>query len=304
VSKTDVCVIFNPSAGRGRASQRIDSLRRFLGDRADFQPTHGPGHGEELALNAAQSGFAVVAAAGGDGTVHEVANGLLRAGRPEVTLAIYPVGSANDYAYSLGLKSEWWLRPNVSLNASPVDVGMVQTPAGRARYFINGVGLGFNGAVTFESRQIRRLQGVLLYSAALFRALWYHFTSPMMTVTIDGTLRQTPTLALSVAIGRREGNFVLAPQAQVDDGLFDYMHVGPLRRWELFRYFPGMISGNLPAAHPCLWRGRCQRVSVHSEAPLPVHLDGELFGQPKDGPRDLDIHILPGALRVQGYEPK
>jgi diacylglycerol kinase family enzyme len=241
----------------------------------------------------------IVAAAGGDGTVHEVANGLLRAARPEVSLAIFPIGSANDYAHSLGLASEWWLRSDPTACARTVDVGVFRTADGRERYFVNGVGIGFNGAVTLESRRIRRLQGVWLYSVALFRALWYHFHPVPMTVQVDDCVQQVPTLALSVAIGRREGNFVLAPKALVDDGLFDYLHVGRLRRWELLRYFPGMISGNLPANHPAIRTGRCRHVHVCALAPLIVHLDGELFSRPEDNLREFDIHILPAALRVQ-----
>src|SRR5205085_2805387 len=102
--KADVCVIYNVRAGSGRAAEQLRRLRRVLGSRADFRATTGRGHAEELAFDAARAGFPVVAAAGGDGTVHEVANGLLRADRPDATLAVLPIGSANDYAHSLGLK--------------------------------------------------------------------------------------------------------------------------------------------------------------------------------------------------------
>lgn len=291
MATADVCVIYNPAAGRGRALQRLRRLRRVLGARADFQPTQRPGHGAELASAAAQAGFAVVAAAGGDGTVHEVANGLLRACRPEVTLAVWPIGSANDYAHSLGRDG-----PGVRT----VDVGLVRATGGRERYFVNGLGLGFNGAVTLESRRIRHLQGVPLYSLALLRALCYHFVCPVMTVTLDGVTRQTPTLALTVNLGRREGGFVMAPQARLDDGWFDYLHAGKLRRSELLRFLPGMITGRLPMDHRAIWQGRCRQVSVQSEAPLTVHTDGEFFSLPEDGVRTIDIRLLPGALRVQG----
>jgi diacylglycerol kinase (ATP) len=294
----DVCVIYNPTAGRGRAPRRLEKLRANLGSRADFQPTQGPGHGEELALKAASDGYPVVAAAGGDGTVHEVANGILRAGRPEVALAVLPLGSANDYAHSLGLDPDWWLRFDEARTTRRVDVGVARGPDGRERFFVNGLGLGFNGAVTLESRRIRLVRGVLLYSLALLRALYSHYTCPGMTVTIDGSVRQTPTLALTVAIGRREGNFVLTPHAQVDDGLFDYLHAGRIPRWELLRHVPGMITGNLPTDHPAIWSGRCRRVEVHSEAALTVHLDGELLSRPEDRLRDLEIRILPAALGV------
>jgi diacylglycerol kinase family enzyme len=299
VSNGDVCVIFNPAAGRGRARERLESLRRALGPRAEFRSTQGRAHGEELAFEAAKSGFAIVAAAGGDGTVHEVANGLLRAARPDVALAVFPIGSANDYAHSLGLAPGWWRNCDPTKYTRTVDVGLARNAGGRERYFVNGVGVGFNGAVTLESQRIRRLQGVWLYSLALFRALHSRFLAPDMTVQIDDTIQRVPTLALSVAIGRREGNFVLAPHALVDDGLFDYLFVGSLRRWELFRYFPGMITGNLPTDHPLIRMGRCRRVDLHSATPLIVHLDGELLSRPEDDLRALDVRILPAALRVQ-----
>ncbi|HZT81291.1 MAG TPA: diacylglycerol kinase family protein [Gemmataceae bacterium] len=294
---SDVCVIFNPRAGRDRARRRIERLRRLLGPRADFRPTRGPGHGEELAFAAAAEGFPAVAAAGGDGTVHEVANGIVRAGRPEVVLEVYPVGSANDYAHSLGLDPEWRLRADPAVVVQAADVGVARAPDGRLRYFINNVGIGFNGAVNQEARRIRRLQGLALYGAALLRCLCFRFAHPPMTVVMDGRERRVETLSLTLSIGRREGNFVVAPDAVVDDGLFDYLHAGPLARWELFRNLPGLVTGRLPE-HPRVWRGRCREVSLRADVPLLLHLDGELFEQPEREVRQLDVSILPGGLRV------
>lgn len=294
----DLCVIYNPTAGRGRAMQRFLALQGELGARAEFRSTREAGHAEELALEAAKAGVAVVGAAGGDGTVHEVANGVLRAGRPEVALAVFPVGSANDYAHSLGLAGDWWHNGSPWVSRS-VDVGLARSSAGRERYFVNGVGVGFNGAVTLESRRIPWLQGVPLYGVALLRALWRHFRAPVLDITMDGETRRAPVLALSIALGRREGNFVLAPNAVLDDGLFDFLHAGKLRRWELLRYFPRMVSGRLPD-HPQIRYGRCRDVQLVSETPLTAHLDGELFCLPENGVHSLKVHILPGALRVQG----
>lgn len=250
-------------------------------------------------MNAAQSGFATVAAAGGDGTVHEVANGLLRAERPEVVLAIVPIGSANDYASCLGLDGRWWQRA-ANLTARAVDVGLVRAP-GRSRYFVNGLGLGFNGQVTRESRRIRWLQGVALYGLAVLRTLCFRYELCPMTVQIDGEERRTPTLALSLALGPREGNFVVAPQAVLDDGLFDYLHAGSLRRRDLARLLPSLFGGRgLPSDYPNLWLGRCRQVQIRAEAPLVVHTDGELFCVPVEEVRELEIEILPKTLRVLG----
>ncbi len=299
MSAAGVCVIYNPAAGKGRAHARLDRLRRTLGTSAEFWPTRNPGQAEELARRAAEAGIPVVAAAGGDGTVHEVANGLLSSESRTVTMAVVPVGSANDYAHSLGLDDRWWMHPDPTVGPRRVDVGIVRAGT-RSRYFVNGLGLGFNGAVTLESRRIKRLQGLALYGLAFLRALWSHFRAPLITVQMDDAAARTvPTLALSLALGRREGNFVVAPNARLDDGLFDYVHVGPLHRRDLLKFVPGMITGRL-RYHPAVWMGNCRRVHLRSEAALTVHVDGEFFCLPQEDVRELEVELLPGRLQVLG----
>jgi diacylglycerol kinase family enzyme len=296
------CVIFNPTADRGKAPKRLDELRRRLSDEATFLPTQGPGHAEELAGQAVHDGYEVVAAAGGDGTAHEVANGILRAGRPEVVLGVYPIGSANDYAYSLGLKLADLLNHDAPFGIRQVDVGVVRAETGRERYFINGLGLGFNGAVTQEAERIRWLRGFPLYALAFLKALAFRYRLQDMEIQIDQELRQVATFALSVAIGKREGHLLLAPQAVPDDGLFEYILAGPLSRWQVLRNLPRLATGRqLPTDLPGLWMGRCQAVKLRAVTPLLVHLDGEFFCVHKDDIRSLDIRILPGRLAVQQW---
>jgi diacylglycerol kinase family enzyme len=296
-----LCVIYNPAAGKGHALHRLGRLRRSLAPIADFRASRGPGEAEELALQAAREGFAVIGAAGGDGTVHEIGNGLLRSGRSDVVLAVLPTGSANDYAYSLGLAHNWWRRADPAVVVRPVDVGVVHS-GGRQRYFLNGLGLGLNGAVTRESRRIKALQGLALYGLALLRAWIYHFRAVPMEVRLDDEARSVPTLLLSLALGQREGNFVVAPHARLDDGLFDYVHAGPISRRQLLGYVPGLVAGRLPDVHPGVWMGRCRRVRLTSAEPLTVHIDGEFFCLPEEGVRELEVECLPAALRVFRHE--
>jgi diacylglycerol kinase family enzyme len=296
MDSADLCVIFNPWAGRGQAKQRLKKVLR--GRPFSLWPTAGPGHAEELAARAAREGFATVAAAGGDGTVHEVANGLLRAGRPDVVFSVVPLGSANDYAYSLG-RMEPANGAADPRGVRRVDVGLVRDAAGRQRYFVNSLGLGLNGAVTLESRRIKRLQGLALYGLATLRALWYHFDAPVMDVTIDGQELRVPTLLLSVGIAQREGGFVLAPNARLDDGLFDYLHAGDLSRWEVLRFLPRVATAGPPTDYPKVRIGRCREIALRSGTPLTVHTDGEFFSRPEDGVRAIHIDILPGALGVK-----
>lgn len=293
------CVIVNPAAGKGRAGKLFEGLRRALGPRAEFWLTESPNHAEELAFRAGQAGFALVGAAGGDGTVHEVANGLLRAGESAPPLAVYPIGSANDYAFSLGLSPGWWLRPDTEVAIRPVDAGVVRGPGERQRFFINNLGIGFNGAVNLEACRITWLRGMPLYALSVLRAMWNRYRHDPMRVVLDGRVRETPTLTLTIGLGRKEGSFLLTPAALLDDGEFDYVHAGALSRWELLRHFPGLITGDLPTDYPNLWRGRCREATVTSECPLIAHVEGEFFCRPEDDVRSLEVALLPGRLKVQ-----
>ena len=168
-----------------------------------------------------------------------------------------------------------------------------------SRYFVNGFGAGFNGLVTRESRRIRRLRGLALYGLAVLRVILFQYVTPTTTVRLDdGDPLTAPTLGLSLALGRREGNFVVAPQAQIDDGLFDYVHGGALTRGGLLLFMAQMAAQRLQTDHPLVRMGRCRRATLHSEAPLIVHTDGEFFCLPEDGLHDLEVELLPRALRV------
>ncbi len=290
----ELCVIFNPAAGKGQAGRRLAKLRRLWGTRVDFQPTERAGHALDLAHRAALDGFRIVAAAGGDGTVHEVANGLLRAKQPGTQFAILPIGSANDYHASLRMEPV----PDAQAGRI-VDVGLVREPGGREKYFVCCLGLGLNGAVTMEARKIKRLQGVALYGLATLRALWYHYRTPRMEVTIDEqATTQRRTLMLSVLVGPREGGFVLAPEAKLSDGWLDYVHAGILSRFEVLKFLPRLALSGPPRHYPKVTQGRCRQLRLTSEAPLMVHVDGEFFCLPEDGIRTLEIEVVPAALRI------
>ncbi len=294
----ELCVIFNPRAGRQRAARRLAQLRHNWAARAVFWPTERPAHAEELAKYAAQEGFATVAAAGGDGTLHEVANGLLQAGRPNVVFGVVPIGSANDYAVSLASNDVGQHEPQ------PVDVATISDATGRQRHFICCMGLGLNGAVTLEARKIKRLQGLALYGLATLRALWYRYATPPLEVTIDGQPPVTwPTLMLSVMLGRSEGGFVMAPRARVDDGLFDYLQAGALSRFEVMRFLPRMAIWGPPDDHPKVRQGQCRELTLRSPVPLTVHIDGEFFARPEDDVRTMHIRLVPHALRLQVFTP-
>ena len=300
---TATCVIYNPAAGRGKAEKLLAELAKELGSDVELRPSREPGHATELGREAATAGFAKVVAAGGDGTVHEVANGILQSGRRDVVFSVWPIGSANDYAFSLGM-DRWWARRHERLPTETleVDVGRVTAP-GRERFMVCCAGVGFNGMVTVEARKTRWLRGLPLYAWAFLKAIVKHFAEPTMTIRFDGREVTTPTLALSVLNGQREGNFPIRPAARLTDGLFDYMHATRLSRLHLLRFLPAMATGRLPENHKLLRLGRAKRIEVQSEADLCVHADGEFVCVPEDGIREVCIEVVPRRLRVEVFPP-
>ncbi len=297
------CVIYNPAAGRGRALKLLGEFQRQSGQELELCPTKGPGHAVELAHAAAEDGFEKVVAAGGDGTVHEVANGLLRADRRDVVLSVWPIGSANDFAYAVGM-DRWWVRRHERLPTQLlyIDVGRVTVP-GRERYMVCCCGAGFNGMVTVESRKTKWLAGLPLYAWAFVKALVRHFTTPTMTISFDGRVVTTPTLSISVLNGQREGNFPVCPEADLTDGQLDYLHATRLTRGNLLRYLPLLALGRLPRNNRLLRFGRARTVRVTSIAALCVHADGEFVCLPEEGICEMSVELVPRRLPVEVCYP-
>ena len=303
MSTAPLCVIGNPAAARGHATASFRRIQRLLGAQADFQFSRSPGHAEELARAAALQGYATVVAAGGDGTVHEVANGVLQAGRSDVAFGVIPLGSGNDYAACLQTPTDLReLCQNLLTGPSAaVDVGEVSDLSGRQRFFVNTLGLGLSGAVTWESRRIKGLRGLALYGLAAIRAIQRQFHVLETVLTFDDQRSDLPTLYMSIALGQREGGgFIVAPDAKLDDGLFDYLHAGRLTRLQSLAYLPRLALGKLPDHDPIVRRGQCRKLIVESKSPLIVHVDGEMFAHPSDAVNYLQIRLLPRRLLIRG----
>lgn len=292
-------VIYNPVAGRGRARKQIEAAQSRMDQPVRLRSTEHAGHGAILAQEAIQDGARHIIAAGGDGTVHEVASGIINSGVPDAKLGIWPLGSMNDLAFSLGLL-DWWRDPSRPLSSMRIDIGQAQT-AQKTMWFFDAAGVGFNGMVTIESRKTKWLKGVPLYAWGLIKAMAKHFAKPRMTIEIDGKIWDEPTLAFSLCNGQREGGFPLGLNASLDDGQFHVVHVGGVKRWELIYYLPNLITGHLPKNHPLLRQATTTRAHVRSEQPLCCHLDGEFLCRPDDGIKELQFDLHPQRLFVDCF---
>ena len=283
-------MIVNPMAGRGRAARRLRKFRETTQTHLHVVETTCSGDAKRLAKEAIADGFQTIVAAGGDGTVHEVACGILESNRSDVVLGVLPIGSANDFS--------WSLRKHALVDGClQIDVGRIQAKDGRSEYFVENVGMGLSGRVTVQSRQISWLQGMPLYSLAAIQAICRMASQPFR-IRIDGAQSDSNTTLFSVLIGQREGSFVMAPDAKMDDGWFDFIHAFDVGKLEAMILLPRIAIGGPPRSHSKIAMGKCQRVEVGCESDLVIHTDGELFAVEGDGVKDVSIEIIPNRLQV------
>lgn len=292
--RAEILVIANPAARHGEGGRRLPILRRTLeelGVPHEVAVTTGPEDAISLAREGAELEYEVVVAAGGDGTMHEVANGLLLSGGSKTLMGCVPLGNGNDFCHALGIPQaiEEACRLLVERPVRSIDVGQVGS-----RFFINTLGAGFDAQGAIESRKIPWLRGVPLYLLAVFRSL-RAYEIPTITVTYDGDTLTQPMTMIVLCNGPREGGgFLVAPDAEVDDGVFDVVLARGLSRLGILRLLPEVMRGTHLDKEPVtLLRG--QQLVLESPSPFPVHADGEILHRETER---LEIELLPRRLAV------
>ncbi len=298
-------VIMNPSARSGAAAAVRAELDRELGSRGvryERVDTAAPLHAAELAADAARAGVPVVVAAGGDGTVHEVANGLLRAraelGTITTALAVIPCGTGNDFARIIArIGSRTAAYDALQRRAvRVVDAGLVRWDGGQ-EYFVNGMGTGIDVEVVRQLRKTSRLPGGLIYLRALVRAL-ARFRPIPLRVSAGDTVIDSRAMMVALCHGQRIGGaFRICPDSLPDDGLLDACFVEALP-WHAI---PGTVLAVARGTHAGRPRVRMLRapafvLDVPAGTPLYVQLDGEL--RDTGNARTLHVSTLAGALHV------
>ena len=281
--------MLNPAAGRGEAAGRRAFIARFLQERG-FLPiwhvTEGPGHAGRMVRELPAGAVAV--AVGGDGTVHEVAAACV--GRDRV-LGVLPAGSGNDYVKALGVGTglRRALEVLVEGRVRVVDAGEVNGVP-----FNNGLGVGFDAEVAAGVEEAPAyLGGTGRYLWSVARLLW-GFRCHEAVLKLDGEVVEVETILVAVALGTTYGSmFRLAPEARLDDGLFDVIWSSKLSRSEVLRLLPAVLRGTL-LGRPQVHLARAREVEVELVEEVPAHVDGEIL----DPTRVFRARVLPGALRV------
>ena len=287
-------VILNPTAGRGRALRewpRQAEALRDAGISFEMTQTREPGEAVGLAQRAARE-VDVVVAAGGDGTVHEVANGLLLAGG-EAALGVLPLGSGDDFVKMLPPRGP--VERLVQGTARPLDAGRIVAGAA-TRYFANGMDIGFGAHASRNVTRVPRfLTGLGAYLGALALTL-VRYPKLEVRLQLDDEPAFAQTTAMTAVMNGRAfgGSFHVCPDARADDGMLDLLIADGIGRLAILGLVPRIMRGT--HGDDCRLRlVRARRVVIESQEPLLVEADGEIVFEDA---RRLEIEVLPGALRV------
>lgn len=288
-----IIAVVNPTAGKGKCQRlwpQIAAYLEELGLEIQVEFTQGTGDAIRLARRAASEGASAVLAVGGDGTLNEVVNGLV--GQPQTSLGIIPAGSGNDFVRSLGLKpSDWQAACQIIARGKTknVDLGQVN-----GRYFINVAGVGFDATVVNCANTWGKahFSSSFAYVAAVLKTLG-EFKPSHIKLQLDDQEVETLSWLVVVASGQYFGGGMwIAPQADIQDGLFDVCVLGDVSKFTFLRSFPSIFSGK-HLSHPAIKFYRARRVRVVADRPMLAQTDGEVIGQ-----TPISFQVHPAGLRL------
>jgi diacylglycerol kinase (ATP) len=294
-------VILNPYSNRWNAQKRwpeAEAALKAAGVDFELVVSERPHHVVELAEQAARDGFSPIIAAGGDGTIGEVVNGLARVAKSEADLlgpfGVLPLGSANDLVDNLKLPHD--LNEAARIIAAGktrrMDVGSVN-----GLYFANNSAIGLEPYITLIQQRITWIKGIFRYLAATVRGI---MDKPMWMGKVeweDGQY-EGPLLLVTVGNGARTGGlFFMAPHADMFDGKLNFVYGHRKTVGSMFALLPHTMKPGQGSYvdEPDIFERQSTWIKIHLERPTPAHIDGEIFSS---AIQDLEYRIHPGRLQI------
>jgi YegS/Rv2252/BmrU family lipid kinase len=295
-------VIVNPVAGANSTRRKwrlISKLLNRVGLSFDFEYTEGVGHAMELARLAASDGYRCLVAVGGDGTVNEVANGILHSTNPTTTaLGVVSTGTGSDFIRSVGISRDYATACSALTGSKrlTIDVGVVEYRRGGQtleRFFVNAAGTGFDAAVVKETERLPKFfGGTVPYVAGLLRTLFVYKNKPVV-VRAGGEVESGRVLNVVVANGGYLGGGMhIVPQAELGDSLLDVAIVGDMGKLELLKELPKVYKGT-HVNHPKFKMKKADNITIESPEPMLVYADGEMLGE-----LPASFRVMPAALNI------
>jgi len=296
---TQFLAIVNPAAAGGRTRSLLaPALQRLVSGGVDVKvsETRSPGDATKIAREAYERGIRHFIAVGGDGTSYEVVNGLFpqaTSGEPP-TLAFLPVGTGNSFLRDFSDKGvDYAIESLLAQRSRPCDVMRLRHRGGVIHY-INLLSMGFSADVaTLRARRFSRW-GELGYLTSIFLTL-ARFSRRPFPVRVEGESAFDSRKCLFLTFNNSKftgGTMMIAPKAEINDGLVEYVRWGPIGRLGLIRNLPTLYDGT-HIEHPLAERKAARRVEFQLDAPVDVMVDGEVLTLHCEA-----IDVLPGALKI------
>lgn len=267
--------IINPFAGKGRSLKYIEQINNAFKEIKEeyyIEITKYAKHASIIAKEYSSKGDFRIYSIGGDGTLNEILNGMAES---DSSLAIIPAGSGNDFMKSIYRKNNMRdiLQRTISGKEKLLDVGMVN-----GRYFINIASVGIDAFIVVNSLKIKKLPyipGGVAYILGIVNAL-IRYKSSKIEINLDGEIMRLKFLLIAIANGKYYGGgMLIAPEAQVDDGMFDICLVKDMRRLKVLRVLPMLVKGIHGNLNEVNFR-RCSKVVINSQNVIPMNVDGEI----------------------------
>lgn len=270
-------IILNPAARSEKAGRLPDRLQSLCGD-AEIRLSAHPGDAERIAREGVAEGFATVVAAGGDGTVNEVVNGLVTSGRQGISLGILPVGTMNVFAMELGIPTQSLEKAWEVISSGVtrrIDLPYADSPGGRRR-FVQLAGVGLDAEVVRRTtRESKKALGPLSYLLSLAQVAG---AKPPLVRLLDAEGREREASFLLIGNGRYYGGpFKMFRQGSPSDGLIDVLIFRNQSPWDLLRYMHAILIGQHDGLKDVEYF-QTTSLEVSSGEPVPFELDGEMAG--------------------------
>jgi YegS/Rv2252/BmrU family lipid kinase len=284
--------IVNPVSGHGRSLRIMDKLCKYLNAQGvEYKTAFSvrPGHIVKIARDAAAAGYETIVAVGGDGTIREALEGMHDT---DSALGFIPAGSGNDFVKSLGIPKDPMAALNIILAGErrTIDAGQINR-----RMFLNSATIGFDAEVVARAQRLPALRGFASYFIATIITLLRLRRKRVTLEREDGAVSHHDVLLIAVCNGRYYGGgFKVAPQAELDDGLFDVILAEGFTRLRALRMLPKYVRGthlNKPARG--LSHFRCKSLKLRTHRPVTANADGEISME-----TELSFAVKPGAVHV------
>ncbi len=298
-------VIVNPNAGNGKGKKDWDKISDLLKNEAlpfDVNFTERKGHAISFTIEGIAAGYRKIITVGGDGTLNEVVNGVfLNKNCPttDVSLALIPVGTGNDWGRMFGIPLDYRKAINIIGENKLMrhDVGLVSFYIGtekKERYFINIAGLGFESVVVKRTnyQKDKGHSGKLIYFYNLLMSL-ISYKNTRAEIVIDGEKINADVFSLNVGNGRYcGGGMRQTPGALPDDGLLDVTIIKEMGKFEIIRNLKILYDGTI-LQHPKIEGYKCKSIKVTSDAAMYAEADGESLGQ-----TPAEFSIIPDCINI------